>query len=334
MAKHIESIDVLKGITIILVVIGHAVQGVVSSQHLTLNTEYSSIFILKQIIYGFHMPLFFIIAGLFINSWVKKSFKEAILQKIIRLVVPYFIWSAITAILMQLASSYTNNGLGIKEFLLSPMIPFSQYWFLYVLFFIHIIFFILVNIKICNGKLLFLLISVIVYFLNPLINSVWISDNLFRYMIFFSIGSYILDFINLKQFQCNKIILPIIIFLLINIIYIKILYINNDLWKYYFWFITSIVGSGFVFLISYYIVSKTKIIKNILCFFGEKSMEVYCLHLLILAGTRIFLLKFLKVEELWNVAILSGSITLVVCYIVFLKIPYKNTKLKLLFGMK
>ena len=334
MAKHIESIDVLKGITIILVVIGHAVQGVVSSQHLTLNTEYSSIFILKQIIYGFHMPLFFIIAGLFINSWVKKSFKEAILQKIIRLVVPYFIWSAITAILMQLASSYTNNGLGIKEFLLSPMIPFSQYWFLYVLFFIHIIFFILVNIKICNGKLLFLLISVIVYFLNPLINSVWISDNLFRYMIFFSIGSYILDFINLKQFQCNKIILPIIIFLLINIIYIKILYINNDLWKYYFWFITSIVGSGFVFLISYYIVNKTKIIKNILCFFGEKSMEVYCLHLLILAGTRIFLLKFLKVEELWNVAILSGSITLVVCYIVFFKIPYKNTKLKLLFGMK
>ena len=54
MTKHIESIDVLKGITIILVVIGHAVQGVVSGQQLTINTEYSSIFILKQIIYGFH----------------------------------------------------------------------------------------------------------------------------------------------------------------------------------------------------------------------------------------------------------------------------------------
>ena len=209
MTKHIESIDVLKGITIILVVIGHAVQGVVSGQQLTINTEYSSIFILKQIIYGFHMPLFFMIAGLFVNSWVKRSFKEAISQKIIRLVVPYFIWSAITSIAMQFASSYTNDGLGIKEFLLSPIIPFSQYWFLYVLFFIHIIFFMLVNIKICNGKLLFLLISIVVYFLNPLINSVWIFDNLFRYMIFFSIGSYVLDFINLKQFQCNKIILPI-----------------------------------------------------------------------------------------------------------------------------
>lgn len=90
MIKHIETVDILKGITIILVVIGHAVQGVVSSQHLTINTEYNSIFILKQIIYGFHMPLFFIIAGLFINSWVKRSFKEAILQKILRLLIPYF----------------------------------------------------------------------------------------------------------------------------------------------------------------------------------------------------------------------------------------------------
>lgn len=63
-------------------------------------------------------------------------------------------------------------------------------------------------------------------------------------------------------------------------------------------------------------------------------MEVYCLHLLILASTRIFLLKFLKVEELWSVAILSGGITLVVCYIFFSKIPCKNTKLKLLFGVK
>lgn len=47
MAKHIEAIDVLKGIIILLVVIGHAVQGVVSSEHLTISTEYSSIFILK-----------------------------------------------------------------------------------------------------------------------------------------------------------------------------------------------------------------------------------------------------------------------------------------------
>lgn len=334
MTKHIESIDVLKGITIILVVIGHAVQGVASSQNLTINTEYNSIFILRQIIYGFHMPLFFIIAGLFVDFWSKKFFKEAILQKIYRLMVPYFIWSAITAMAMQIASNYTNSGLGIKDFLLSPIIPFSQYWFLYVLFFIHVIYYVLMNMKICNGKLLFLLLSIILYLLNPLIDNIWVFNDLFKNMIFFSIGSYILDFINLEQFQCNRIILPIIFFLLINVIYIKLLYIGNDLLNYYFKFITSIIGSGFIFFIAYYSVNKIKIVKNILCFFGKKSMEIYCLHLLILAGTRILLLKFLKMDELWSVVILSGSITLIICYIIFSKISYESKKIRLLFGVK
>lgn len=142
MAKHIEAIDMLKGITIILVVIGHALGGVIDSQHLTINTEYNSIFILKQMIYGFHMPLFFIIAGMFISSWIKRPLKEAVSQKTLRLLIPYFFWSFITALSMQIASNYTNNGLGIKDFLLSPIVPFSQYWFLYVLFFIHIIYYV------------------------------------------------------------------------------------------------------------------------------------------------------------------------------------------------
>lgn len=334
MTKHIEAIDILKGITIILVVMGHALQGIVSSQHLTINTEYNSIFILKQVIYGFHMPLFFIIAGLFINYWVKRNFKEAMLQKIFRLIIPYFIWSAITAVAMQFASNYTNNGLGIKDFLLSPIIPFSQYWFLYVLFFIHVIYYILINIKLFNGKLFFLVLSIILYFFNPLIVNMWIFNDLCKYMIFFAIGSYILDFINLKQFKCTTILLPIICFLLINIVYINILYFNNNLLNYYFGFVTSIIGSGFCFLLSYYCINKIKGIKDILCFLGKKSMEIYCVHLLILAGIRILLLKIFNFNDLWCIAILSGCITLVLCYEIFSKILYEKTKLIILFGIK
>lgn len=235
---------------------------------------------------------------------------------------------------MQFASSYTNNGLGIKEFLLSPIIPFSQFWFLYVLFFIHIIYYILLNIKVFNGKLFFLLLSIILYLLNPLIINIWIFNNLCKYMIFFSIGSYILDFINLKQFKCNIIILPTMCFLLINIVYISILYLENDLLIYYFGFITSILGSGFCFFISYYIENKIKVMKNILCFFGKKSMEIYCIHLLILAGIRILLLKIFNFNELWYIVILSGSITLILCYVIFSKTLYERTKLTILFGVK
>lgn len=92
---------------------------------------------------------------------------------------------------MQIASNYTNNGLGIKAFLLSPIVPFSQYWFLYVLFFI---------------------LSIILYLLNSLIQQIWIFKGLCNFMIFFLIGSYIVNFINLRNFKCRKIIGLIIIF--------------------------------------------------------------------------------------------------------------------------
>ena len=280
------------------------------------------------------MPLFFIIAGMFISSWIKRPLKEAVSQKILRLLIPYFFWSFITALSMQIASNYTNNGLGIKDFLLSPIVPFSQYWFLYVLFFIHIIYYVLANIKICNGRLLFFILSIILYLVNPLIQQIWIFKGLCNFMIFFSIGSYIVNFINLRNFKCRKIIGPIIIFLLINLVYIKIMYLNIELLNYYFWFFTSIIGSGFCFLLSYFAIRWVKQIKNILCFFGKKSMEIYCIHLLILAGIRILLLKILNFNELWFVVIISGGITLMICYIVFSKIPYEKTKAKLLFGVK
>lgn len=180
-----------------------------------------------------------------------------------------------------------------------------------------------------------MLVSIILYFLNPLFDNIWIFDSLCKYMIYFSIGTYILDFINIRQFRYNStIILPIICFLLVNIIYIAILYFDNNLLIYYFGFITSIVGSGFCFLLSYYCINKIKIIKEILCFWGKKSMEIYCVHLLILASIRISLLKIFNINELWCIVVLSGSMTLIICHMIFSKIFYEKTKLTILFGIK
>lgn len=39
-------------------------------------------------------------------------------------------------------------------------------------------------------------------------------------------------------------------------------------------------------------------------------------------------------DELWSVVILSGGITLIICYIIFSKIPYESKKIRLLFGVK
>ena len=97
-------------------------------------------------------------------------------------------------------------------------------------------------------------------------------------------------------------------------------------------FIISIIGSWFCILLSNYILNIKKKIKNICCFFGKKSMEIYCVHLLILAGIRIVLLKIFKIDELWSIVVFSGFITLLLCYIFFYKI-YNTTKIfKIIFG--
>ena len=74
--KRIEYIDIAKGITIILVIIGHS-----------LNDG-----ILRQYIYSFHMPLFYILNGYFFK---KQENKKIVEKGIKRLLLPYLITSLI-----------------------------------------------------------------------------------------------------------------------------------------------------------------------------------------------------------------------------------------------
>lgn len=75
-------IDVAKGIAIFLVVLGHVL----------MKRGENNVFPL-QFIYSFHMPLFFIISGMFINT--HRSLKEVVINKGIALLYPYCIFSVI-----------------------------------------------------------------------------------------------------------------------------------------------------------------------------------------------------------------------------------------------
>ena len=65
--ERIEWIDYAKGIGIILVVYGHMIRGM--SQHIPANFFYVS----DSVVYGFHMPLFFFLTGLFVEKWAAWS---------------------------------------------------------------------------------------------------------------------------------------------------------------------------------------------------------------------------------------------------------------------
>lgn len=93
--KRIGSIDVVKGITIFLVIVGHAAG----------NTEAP---FYRVVLYAFHMPLFFMVSGMVLKPAAKYDFahwKNFLSKNFLALMVPYFIWGAIYS-----QFSYKNLG--------------------------------------------------------------------------------------------------------------------------------------------------------------------------------------------------------------------------------
>ena len=82
--QRVEYIDILKGLGIILVVLGHV----------TLNSD------LYHFIYAFHMPLFFIVSGMFLHDkprFIRKQAKS--------LLIPYLSFGFLTYVYWWLVES-------------------------------------------------------------------------------------------------------------------------------------------------------------------------------------------------------------------------------------
>jgi fucose 4-O-acetylase-like acetyltransferase len=121
MTNRITWIDNLKFIAIILVVWGHFTMGC---------TE------LHDIIYSFHMPLFFLISG-YLTS-VKTDRKGFIFRNFKNLIIPYFIYSFIVILFRLLLR--TLGGIMSYWDLIFDFLIGELFWFVVALFVMKIIF--------------------------------------------------------------------------------------------------------------------------------------------------------------------------------------------------
>ncbi len=81
-SSRLEWIDLLKGIAIFCVVLGH--------MSYTAETEH-----VKNLIYSFHMPMFFLLAGLTsgMSFYRSKSILAFVKKRIVSVLLPYIVWS-------------------------------------------------------------------------------------------------------------------------------------------------------------------------------------------------------------------------------------------------
>jgi len=124
------SIDIARGIGIVLVVLGHALIGVALALpgHLSLT-------FLVIVIYAVHMPLFFLISGALVGSFLKRPWAPALKQLFRRLVWPYFLWSFILLLSHFVMSGYTNTKVSAFQPWTILWSPPAVMWFLQTLFF-------------------------------------------------------------------------------------------------------------------------------------------------------------------------------------------------------
>lgn len=131
------SLDVAKGLGIILVVIGHAWRGLDSAGMIGSPDLFQ---LIDKLIYNFHMPLFFLLSGMTFEAWaLKRPTPEAAISRVTRLLWPLFLWSYIFVAARIAAGDAANTQVsGWQNLMFFPLPPRDHFWFLWALFLQHL----------------------------------------------------------------------------------------------------------------------------------------------------------------------------------------------------
>lgn len=126
------TLDLLRGIAALCMILGHSL--------IVYPIDISAVpwcALLKYVIYTFHMELFFLLAG-----WVYRcdSYSSFIKKKVLRLLVPYFIFGTFSLFVHAFGGSLVNGNTSIAEGLSKLFFHGGSYWFLYTLFLISAVY--------------------------------------------------------------------------------------------------------------------------------------------------------------------------------------------------
>lgn len=131
-------VDVARGMGIVLVVFGHAVIGVISAGLAAPDGAWWAAFYL---VYTFHMPLFFFLAGLFVQARLQSDAGGFVRTAFTRVAWPYLLWSVIQLLVIASLGRTVNTPTEVNAWRLVALLwePTSQFWFLHALLILHLL---------------------------------------------------------------------------------------------------------------------------------------------------------------------------------------------------
>lgn len=304
-----EWVDALKGVAIFLVVLGHSI----IEYPINLHENYVCKVIFTRLSFV-HMPIFFIVSG-FCFSY-KGNYGSYLLKKVKRLLVPYLAFGILDMIPRFLFPSLLNRPRGLSESIESILLYGGEYWFLYTLFLIFMIYPFIY--KISSGKPILLFSTfVILYLINvffPCKVSIFTLSRILDYICYFSLGVFLRS---VYRFAEGKTLKPWASFLLFGILIVSY---ESLMFHKYFKFYTILIGVA-----ALYFLCCTPFAANIFKRFGKYSLQIYLLNGFLLVISRTTIISLLGCTE--PVAIIAFNM-FVDFFLSYLFIKYICAKIK------
>lgn len=266
-----KTLDIVKGIGIFLVVLGHTSD------------------ILHDWIYSFHMPLFFMLSGIFHKNG--KNYKEFLKKKIKNIIIPYFIFGILLLLFWffigrffgesairktplincLIGFLYSNEISGISSMEFAPYI-----WFLTCLFIIQNLFYFILKFKI--NKKNFIVVGVVFIIISEILEIFvkiplpWNFGRALKDIFFYGIGYFYADYLKEKICLKKDLLLGTILFFS-NIVVYFLLNNKNYLSEEVMYVIGGVLGS--VATIKIFRCMKSN---KILEFLGENTLVIFAFH--------------------------------------------------------
>ena len=309
-------VDIAKGLGIVLVVSGHALGGIIDGPKIN-DAEMLQLPFL--FIYTFHMPLFFIIAGIFIERRVVSSPRKVVDDAFNRTLRAYLIWSFIQFTVIYFLGSSLNHP--VTEAYIPRIIgilwrPVSQYWFLYSLIIMQFLALLFVP---RFGAFAFLVAAIFlriifqifglptIEILGTVINFNTVAiGGFFNFCLWFALGGYLGPKL-LKWSASPMTLLFLMLTASVNWIISMALFTqplfngSQSGWfqklpgesislfaKGYKFIPSALFGSIAVILLSMYIQGPAG---RLLQYVGKRSMSIFLLHVLMVAGSRMLIVR-------------------------------------------
>ncbi len=296
--ERISVLDVAKGLGILLVVFAH----------INYTPE------LLIYIYAFHMPLFFLISGVFFNP-KKYTFGQFIKNRFLRLICPYLFFY-IVILLAKLVFSWIIVGFSVQS-LANLKDPFIQMfiaqrsfavvsaplWFIPCLFFVEILYYFIS--KLNTFLLIPICIALVVcgWLLETYWSSVtaylpWSIDSGLFALGFYCIGHLISSRLkttikNVQESKYKK-LLPLTISIICFVALIPLAFLNGKvslgskiLNNGFLFYMTGIIGSGGIIALAIAITNC-----KFLSFLGKNTFCIMAVHHFINAFLKLIIVKF------------------------------------------